>query len=44
MTVLLGERSGPIGEALDLIRYQLGRLEIWIEGMKRWLCRRDRTA
>ncbi len=44
LAVLLGERDGPIGEALDLIRYQLGRLELWIEGMKRWLCRRDRTA
>lgn len=44
LAVVLGERDGSLGEALDLIRCQLGRLEAWIEGMKRWLCRRDRTA
>lgn len=44
LAVALGERDGPLGEALDLIRYQLGRLEAWIEGMKRWLCRRAQTA
>lgn len=44
LAVLLGEREGPIGEALDLIRYQLGRLELWIERMKAWAWQRARPA
>ena len=34
LAVVLGEHRAPIGEALDLIRYQLGRLEAWIDAMK----------
>jgi len=44
LAVVLGEWDAPLGEALDLIRYQLGRLEAWIESMKAWLCRRAHSA
>jgi hypothetical protein len=45
LAVMLGEYDAPLGEALDLIRYQLGRLELWIERMKAWArCRALVTA
>lgn len=44
LAVVLGEYKASLGEALDLIRYQLGRLELWIEGMKARFCGRAQTA
>lgn len=37
---VLGERRGEMHQALDMIRYWLGRLESWIDSVKAWLCRR----
>jgi hypothetical protein len=44
LAIVLGDRRGHLGEALDLIRYQLGRLEAWIELMRAWLARRAVSA